>query len=89
VIGGMSKATYEKGGCTIGERNTLYVFSDGVYEVEKSDGSMWRFTEFSEFMRKGKTGDQSRLDHLYSYVKNLGNVENLEDDFTILEVAFA
>ena len=89
VIGGISKATYEKGGCKIGERNTLYVFSDGVYEVEKSDGSMWRFTEFSEFMTKSKTGDQSRLDHLYSYVKNLGNVENLEDDFTILEVAFA
>lgn len=89
VIGGIPKATYEKGGCTIGERNTLYVFSDGVYEVEKSDGSMWRFTEFSDFMTKNKTVDQSRLDHLYRYVKNLGNLENLADDFTILEVAFA
>ena len=88
VIGGMSKATYEKRGCTIGQSNRLYIFSDGVYEVKKSDGSMWRFQEFSDFMTRGKIGDQSRLDHLYDYARNLGNLENLEDDFTILEVAF-
>ncbi|MBT8331682.1 MAG: PP2C family protein-serine/threonine phosphatase [Deltaproteobacteria bacterium] len=89
VIGGMSHTTYEKRGCTIGERNTLYIFSDGVYEVEKSDGSMWRFQEFSDFMTQRTSGDQSRLDHLYRHAKSLGNLENLEDDFTILEVAFA
>jgi len=89
VIGGISKATYEKRGCTIGRRNTLYIFSDGVYEVEKSDGSMWRFQEFSDFMTQHTTGDQSRLDHLYRHAKSLGNLESLEDDFTILEVAFA
>jgi sigma-B regulation protein RsbU (phosphoserine phosphatase) len=88
VIGGMAKATYKKGGCTVAERSKLYVFSDGVYEVEKSDGSMWRLQEFSDFLTKIKTSNQSRLDHLYSYAKNLGNLENLEDDFTILEVAF-
>ncbi len=88
VIGGMPKTTYEKRECTIGEHNTLYIFSDGVYEVEKSDGSMWRFHEFSDFMIKTSAGAQSRLDDLYRYAKNLGNLENLEDDFTILEVAF-
>jgi len=88
VIGGMSKATYKKRECVVGERNTLYIFSDGVYEVEKSDGSMWRLQEFTDFINKVKTDDQSRLDHLYSYAKNLGNSENFEDDFTIVEVAF-
>lgn len=89
VIGGMSHTTYEKRGCAIGKHNTLYIFSDGVYEVEKSDGSMWRFQEFSDFMTQRTTGDQSRLDHLYRHAKSLGNLENLVDDFTILEVAFA
>jgi len=88
VIGGMSGVTYEKRECVVGERNTLYIFSDGVYEVEKSDGSMWRLQEFADFMIKIKTNDRSRLDHLYSYAKNLGNSENFEDDFTIVEVAF-
>ena len=88
VIGGMSKVAYEKRECVIGERHKLYIFSDGVYEVEKSDGSMWRFQEFVDFMSEVKTDGQLILDSLYSYARDLGNLENLEDDFTIVEVAF-
>ena len=88
VIGGMSGGTYQKNECLVGERNRLYVFSDGVYEVEKSDGSMWRFQEFADFMSNVKTNGQSILDRLYDYAKILGNSENFEDDFTIVEVAF-
>ena len=88
VIGGMPEVTYEKRECLVGERNTLYIFSDGVYEVEKSDGSMWRFQEFADFMNNVKTDGQSILDRLFNYAKNLGSSDNFEDDFTIVEVAF-
>ncbi len=90
VIGGMPEATgtYRKKECLVGERNTLYIFSDGVYEVEKSDGSMWRFQEFTDFMSRVKANGLSILDHLYDYSKKIGNSESLEDDFTIVEVAF-
>jgi sigma-B regulation protein RsbU (phosphoserine phosphatase) len=44
----MSEGTYQKKECLVGKQNTLYIFSDGVYEVEKSDGSMWRFDEFAD-----------------------------------------
>ena len=66
----------------------LYVFSDGVYELEKPDGSMWRFDEFEDFMNKGESGSQSRLDRLYRYAENIRNQDSFEDDFTIVEVAF-
>ncbi|UCE52729.1 MAG: PP2C family protein-serine/threonine phosphatase [Desulfobacterales bacterium] len=89
VIGGMPEVTYEKKECLVGESNTLYIFSDGVYEIEKSDGLMWRFQEFADFMSNVKTDDQSILDRLYVYAKNLGNLENFEDDFTIVEVVFS
>ena len=88
IIGGMSEGAYQKKKCLVGERNTLYIFSDGVYEVQKSDGSMWRFKEFADFMNDVKTDGQSILDRLYTYAKSLGNSENFEDDFTIVEVAF-
>jgi sigma-B regulation protein RsbU (phosphoserine phosphatase) len=88
VIGGIPEVTYKRGVCLVGESNTLYIFSDGVYEVEKLDGSMWRFQEFADFMNTVKTDGQSSLDRLYSYAKNLGNSEKFVDDFTILEVAF-
>jgi len=89
VIGGMAEATYEKKDCLVGVRNNLYIFSDGVYEVEKSDGSMWRFQEFTDFMNKVKTDDHSILDSLFSYAKKIGDSEKFEDDFTIIEVAFS
>ena len=88
VIGGMPDVAYERKDCLVGEHNTLYIFSDGVYEVEKSDGSMWRFQEFSDFMNKVKTDGQSILDRLFNYAIKIGNSEKFEDDFTIVEVAF-
>ena len=88
VVGGMSESTYRTERCSVGDGSTLYVFSDGVYEVEKQDGSMWRFQEFTDYMQKIRTDGHDILDRLYGYVKELGNSETLEDDFTILEVAF-
>jgi len=88
VIGGMPDVTYEKRECTVGEIDKLYIFSDGVYEVEKSDGSMWRFKEFTEFMTKNRTDGKSALDQLYRYANNLNKSDEFEDDFTIVEVSF-
>jgi len=65
-----------------------YIFSDGVYEVEKSDGSMWRFKEFTYYMNSIKPGNHSRLEHRYQHAENIRNQDHFEDDFTILEVAF-
>ena len=59
----------------------------GIFEIEKSDGSMWQFDEFTNFMNKPSPDKQSRLDHLYQHAKIIGNQENFEDDFTIVEVA--
>ena len=88
IIGGIPDGTYQKKVCLIAQNTTLYIFSDGVYEVKKSDGSMWRFDEFADFMNSAKTGGQSTLDRLYNYAKNLGGSDTFEDDFTIVEVAF-
>ena len=80
--------TYKKSKHLVGEQNSLYIFSDGVYEVEKSDGTMWQFNEFTDFMNNIKSGAQTRLDHLYHHAENINNQDNFEDDFTIVEVAF-
>jgi sigma-B regulation protein RsbU (phosphoserine phosphatase) len=88
VIGGLPEATYEKQEYLVGEHDRLYIFSDGVYEVEKSDGSMWRFKEFADFMNMIKGEDQSILDRLHQYAGNLNQSDNFKDDFTIVEVAF-
>lgn|GEM_PF-4206152 len=89
VIGGMPEITYEKRECTVGENDKLYIFSDGVYEVEKSDGSMWRFKEFTEFMTQNRTDGRSALENLYRHASYLNRLDDFEDDFTIVEVFFS
>ncbi len=89
VIGGMQGAIYEKKECLVGKLDRLYIYSDGVYELEKSDGSMWMLKEFTDFMNEVKTEGQSVLDHLYRYAGDLRQSANFEDDFTIVEVVFA
>jgi hypothetical protein len=49
---------------------------------------MWQFNEFTDFMSNIEPGTQSRLDHLYQHAEDINNLDNFEDDFTILEVAF-
>ena len=87
-MGGIEGSTYVKDKCIVPEGNSLYIFSDGVYEVEKSDGSTWRFKEFLNFIIKVKKDGQSVLDRLYEYVRQVGKSDSLEDDFTIVEVVF-
>jgi sigma-B regulation protein RsbU (phosphoserine phosphatase) len=66
----------------------LFIFSDGVYEVEKSDGSMWQFKEFADFMNTIAPDSQSKLDRLCRHAESINIQDNFEDDFTIVEVAF-
>lgn len=88
IIGGLSESTYTTKKCHVDKNSSLYIFSDGVYEVEKTDGSMWRFQEFKDYLHKIRGDNHLVLDRLYSYVRKLGKTGILEDDFTILEVVF-
>jgi len=88
VVGGIKEAAYVKDKCEIPEGNTLYIFSDGVYEVEKSDGTKWHFNEFVNYIKKVKSDGQAVMDRLYDHVRRKGKLETFEDDFTIVEVVF-
>ena len=88
AIGALSGITFQNQTQQIDERSVLYVFSDGVYEVERDDGSMWDFSEFSKFVVQPVYENQSKIEGLYNQVKSLTKSDNFEDDFTIVEVSF-
>ena len=88
VIGGDPDAIYQSRIQEIRVPARLFVFSDGVFDITKSDGSMWGFNEFLEFMAQPSNPDQSILDSLLNYAQELSQKETFEDDFTILEIVF-
>lgn len=88
IIGGMPDLAYTCDTIDVGESARLYIYSDGVYEVEAPDGNMWTLDGFVDFMGETAVQDQSRLDRLWHFVKEMRGQENLEDDFSIVELTF-
>ena len=49
---------------------------------------MWSFKDFIDYMSQTVTNHRSKLDQLYDYAKEIGDIESFNDDFTIVEVTF-
>jgi sigma-B regulation protein RsbU (phosphoserine phosphatase) len=88
VIGGLRGASYTKKRCRIEEDAKLYVFSDGVYEIRKSDGRMWRLNEFADYLANAGQKEIPVLDLLQQHAARLTPTSRFDDDFTIVEVVF-
>jgi sigma-B regulation protein RsbU (phosphoserine phosphatase) len=88
IIGGKQDINYQSKIHKIHRPSRLYVFSDGVYDITKKDGSIWGLNEFLKFSAQSFNVDQSNLDCLLSFAKKLPQKEEFDDDFTILEIAF-
>ena len=88
IMGGKQNVDYQSKIQEINRPSRLYVFSDGVYDITKKDGSIWGLNDFMEFSAQSFNIEQSNLDPLLSYAQELAQEKEFEDDFTILEIAF-
>ena len=50
LIGALEEVQFTDLKITIPDNSLLYILSDGVYEIEKTDGHMWPFDEFKAYM---------------------------------------
>jgi sigma-B regulation protein RsbU (phosphoserine phosphatase) len=65
----------------------LFIFSDGVFEIEKTDGENWKFEEFLHFMAT-VPAEVNSMDHLLAHARQLHGSDTLADDFSMLELVF-
>jgi sigma-B regulation protein RsbU (phosphoserine phosphatase) len=88
-IGGMPETSFICGQIELTPPVTLLLYSDGVYELKKiSDGAMWEFHEFKEFMAQPAPEDENLMDRLIEYTKKLQGCDAYEDDFSIVQLDF-
>lgn len=88
VIGGMPDTTFEKATCRVGPYNKLYVFSDGVYELDKPDGTMMQLEEFIEALAKKGAPGQSDLDRMLELAHSVAGPGPFADDYSIVQIIF-
>lgn len=89
IVGGMPDMTYSSDCVTVDPGTRLFLYSDGVYELRKAtDGKMWEFEGFTEFMigTDGPLG--APIDQLIEYTRTLQGAEMYEDDFSMVEFVF-
>jgi phosphoserine phosphatase RsbU/P len=90
MIGAVPDLEFKSASTSLGSFAKLFLYSDGVYEIERTDKSMWPFNEFIEFMKKGPNdiaGD-SKMDRLIAYDREIQGREEFVDDCSIVEMQF-
>lgn len=88
VIGGMSDMEFEKGSIVVGPYNKLYVFSDGVYELDKKDGGMLQLDEFITELTRKSHPDKKDVDRILEFGHSVYGDGPFLDDFSIVQAIF-
>lgn len=65
----------------------LYLFSDGAFEIQKTDGNMWTQDEFLEYLGEQQT-KAAPIDATLAHCIQLRGSQTLDDDCSILQCDF-
>ncbi|MET0217448.1 MAG: PP2C family protein-serine/threonine phosphatase [Burkholderiales bacterium] len=65
----------------------LFLFSDGTFEVGKSDGAMLEFEAFLDVLAAPVAAGESELDRLLEFIRDVHGPGPLEDDLSIIKLA--
>ena len=81
-IGVMPDPDYPSARIEVPSPAVLYVFSDGVYEIARPDGSWQSWEEFSEFLQQKAPA----VDMIADLMREVHGEEEFDDDFSLLKI---
>ncbi len=87
-IGGFPDSVYQGSAETVPPGARLYIFSDGVYEVDPPEGKMWTLEELGTYLLHNRPEKGEDIDALYRKMQAYHGQDILEDDFSMLAVHF-
>jgi sigma-B regulation protein RsbU (phosphoserine phosphatase) len=88
-IGMFPDTRYSSQVCDISLGSTLYVFSDGIYEVKQLDGHDWNLNGFIQLLTHCNSPCVSDLEQVVQKIKAMSGNQPFEDDCSILQVRFS
>jgi len=86
VVGGMDDTKYETTCVELDKVNKLFVFSDGVYEIQRPDGSLWSFREFLDVVALPSVPGVSDVRRILDACRSVAGSDSFQDDFSLVEV---
>jgi len=87
-VGLFPQTEYDAPAVQVPPASRVYVFSDGCYEIQRSDGELWIKEEMTHYLNNLPSDDLLQLDALYRHALRMQGGKSLEDDFSIVCVMF-
>lgn len=87
-VGMFPDAEYINNFCNIEEFSSLYIFSDGAYEIHLPNGTIWHIEAFIELLKDCHNFQECNLDKILNYLLSLNLKTSFDDDLSILQINF-
>jgi phosphoserine phosphatase RsbU/P len=87
AIGLVPDEVYDHKQVNVPAGSRLFIFSDGVYEVE-TPGVSWSFNDFRDEVARLPSTVNPESDYLHARVVQVAGTRDLQDDFTLLVARF-
>lgn len=87
-IGFLPDVEFDNDTVDVKQGSTIYIFSDGAYEIQLKNGNIWAFDAFINLL----TTSQQRNCHLekvLNQIKTLTSKDSFEDDLSLIKISFA
>ncbi|MDV3001419.1 MAG: Regulator of RpoS [Chroococcopsis gigantea SAG 12.99] len=66
----------------------IYLFSDGIYEIEQPNGKIWGLEKFIQLLMSSYRWRLNNLDDFIEHIKGLQINRTFDDDLSIMKISF-
>ena len=87
IVGGWAEAKYKAMTVAVPPGSRLYVFSDGIFEIEKPDTKFWSLEEFIVMLTEKASGNKDNP-WLTAQLRALRGKDMFDDDISFMEFLF-
>jgi len=87
-IGFLPDFNFQTAVLEVEENSSLYIFSDGAYEILQSDGQIWGFDSFVNLLLTHSKTNTNHLHQVLPQIIKLSGHQNFDDDLSLLQINF-
>jgi sigma-B regulation protein RsbU (phosphoserine phosphatase) len=88
MIGAIDGLTFDSATTELPAGSRLYLYSDGIHELARDDGSMWSLDEFLEGAGREARGPDGAVERLVAASRAWQSRQEFQDDVSVLEAVF-
>lgn len=88
MLGAMPAMTFKQASVDVPPGASVYIFSDGVYEIVDKGGKQWGIDDFVQLILDDEDNGETELKRLYNTIQEQAQPSTLDDDFSLVIMTF-